>query len=53
MQTQTDSEDTILCPQITSVIVTILKILAIIGFLFNISDYGKFGFLLSQSFQLS
>ena len=42
MQTQTDSENSILCPQITSVIVTIIKILEIIGFLYNISDFGNF-----------
>ena len=39
MQTQTDSADNILCPQITSVVVTILKILGIIGFLINISSF--------------
>ena len=41
MQTQTDSADNILCPQITSVVVTILKILGIIGFLINISSFGN------------
>ena len=32
---QTDSEDNILCPQLTSAIVSILKTLGVLSFLFD------------------
>ena len=49
MQTQTDSEDVIICPQTTSVIVTILKILGVLSFLFNGTNFNPeiFGYFIN------